>query len=163
MNKIKIGSVIACVSVILICVVYYSRYVSETIYDLRTGYPTAESCSARKVDGMPEGYYFRNYDDNDPDKMEVVEITWLLSNITNEQINVNNFWASYDSEDRSYLGVAVIEEEDLAIRNYENERVIPPGEQVIYTDYVLVPAECHEIEAGALQTDGDKETFTVTF
>lgn len=168
MNKTKIGSVIACVVVVLICFIFYTRYVSETMYKLHAGYPKVESCSAKKVDEVPEGYSFRHYEDNNGLlKMEVVEVTWLLSNITNERIDTNYFRASYDSTDGSYLREAEKEEEDLAIPDYTNRKIIPPGEQVAYTDYVLVTAGCHEIEASSrnvvTQTGDGEETFIVTF
>lgn len=167
MNKIKTGSVIVCVSVILICVVYYSKYVSQLIYDLRAGHPRVVSCSARKVDEPPEGYYHRYYGDNNPGEMEVVEVTWLLSNITNEQIYVDDFRAGYESTDGSGLYVMEKDKEGLAISDYENKRVIPPGEQSAYTEYILVSAESHEIKAEprywTAQADDGKETYTVTF
>lgn len=168
MNKIKIGSVIACVGVILICVIYYSRYVSETIYDLRAGHPGVESCSAGKINGIPEGYSFRYYGDyKDLEEMAAVEITWVLSNITNELMDMDDFRADYESTDGSYLYVMEKEEEDLAIPDYENRRVIPPGEQAVYTEYVLVPAGSHEIKAKPwyawARTGDGEETFTVTF
>lgn len=165
MNKMKFGSVIACVIVILLCAVYYSWYVSQAIYDVRTLYPKAEGCSAEKISEMPEGYFFRYYGDyEDLGELEVVEVTWLLSNITNEQIEVDDFWSDYDSMDGSR--VYVLEKEDLAIRDYENKKIIPPGEQTVYTEYVIVAAGSHEINAvsrqGISQRDGE-QTFTLTF
>lgn len=165
MNKAKIVSVIACISVIVICIIYYTGYVSQAIYEVRTDCPEVESCSAGKVDTAPEGYTVSYYgNDDDLKETEVVEVTWLLSNITNEQIDVDDFWTNYESMDGGRLYV-MEKKEALAVSDYENRRVIPPGEQTAYAEYVLVPAGCHEIRAkfrNAAQKDG-REILAVTF
>lgn len=167
-GKIKIGSVVACSMVVVFCIIGYSVYVSEAIYDTRVHYPEVEGCSARVLEEMPEGYHIRRYEEGEESSWrDVVEVTWQLSNITNESAQVDYFWANYDSEDDHYLDVMEKNEEDLAIAGYENRRVLPPGERTNYTEYVLVPKGSHVILATpgytATQPDGGQETFTLEF
>lgn len=168
MNKVKICSVIVCIIVMVACFIYYTRYVSQTIYDLEVHYPKVESCSAQKVDTVPEGYYvyhYGNYDDLA--EMEAVEVTWQLCNITNEQIDVENFWAAYYSEDGSYLYEMEKDAEALAVSDYDNRKIIPSGGRAFYTEYVLVPKGSHQIEAktidGTVRSSDEMKILTVTF
>lgn len=166
-GKVKIGSVVVCALVILICFIYYTGYVSQAIYRIKKDYPEARGCSARMVDAAPEGYFVYYYEEEELTDMEVVEVTWQLANITNEWIRADYFWASYYGADGSYLSAMEKEEEDLLVPNYENEVIIPAGEQVDYTEYVLVPEGMRSMEATPGYTAGQsgdaKETFTLTF
>lgn len=166
-SKVKVGSVVACVLVVVICFVYYTGYVSQAIYSIETGYPEAEGCSARLVDAAPEGYYDYYYEEEELADMEVVEVTWRLSNITNGWIYANYFWASYYDADGYYLSAMEKENEDLLIPNYENKVIIPAGEQVDYTEYVLVPKGTRSLEAtpgySGTQTGDARESFAITF
>lgn len=168
-SKVKIGSVVVCVLVILICCISYTVYVSQAIYRIETVYPEVEGSSARIVDAAPEGYYARYYDGEDLTDMEVVEVTWQLSNITNEWIYADHFWAYYYDAKGHYLDVMKKEEEeeDLLIPSYNNEKIIPSGEQVDYKEYVLVPEGTRSIEATpghtTSRTGEEKESFVITF
>ena len=53
---IKIGSVIACIIVILVCSAYYTGHISTAVYNIRSRYPAmeVEDCSARITDTTPE-------------------------------------------------------------------------------------------------------------
>lgn len=166
-SKVKIGSVVVCVLVILICCIGYTGYVSRTIYRIRTNYPEVEGCSARMVDAAPEGYFVYYYEEEELTDMEVVEVTWQLTNITNEWIYADYFWASYYGADGRYLSAMRKEDEDLLIPSYENEVIIPAGEQVNYTEYVLVPEGMRSMEAEPGYTAGQSgdatQTFMITF
>lgn len=168
MNKTKLVPVIACVSAVLVCLIYYTKYVSQAIYDVRVYYPQVENCSAKKVDAAPEEYFVYYYGDyEDLAEMEVVKVTWQLSNITNGRIDADDFWASYYGTDGSYLYVMEKDDEGLAVSDYENRKIIPPGKQAVYTEYVLVPEGSHEMEAKpgytAIQTGGVRKSFTIAF
>lgn len=166
-SKVKISSVVVCVLVILICYISYTGYVSQAIYGIETGYPEAEGCSARLVDAAPEGYYLYYYDEVDLTDMEVVEVTWQLANITNEWIYADYFWANYYDANGYYLDVMEKEDEDSLIPSYENEVIIPSGEQVDYTEYVLVPEGTRSIEATpgytTSRTGDERASFEITF
>lgn len=168
MGKVKVISVMICVFVMVVCGICYTGYVSRTIFDIEISYPEVEGCSARMADEVPEGYFVYYYgDEEDLADMEAVEVTWQLSNIINDWIYVDHFWADYRGTDGSYLYAMEKEEEELAIPGYENKRIIPPGEQVNYTEYVLVPEGTREMEAkpgyGAAQTRDGRESFTISF
>lgn len=166
-SKVKIGSVVGCVLVILICYFGYTGYVSQAIYSIETGYPEVEDCSARLVDAVPEGYHVDYYEEADLADMEVVEVTWQLTNITNEWIYADHFWANYRDANGYYLNEMEKEEENLLIPSYENEKIIPPGEKAAYTEYVLVAEGTRtlEVQPGytARQTGAEREYFTITF
>lgn len=168
-SKVKVISAVACVVVILSCYIFYKWYVSQAIYDISTSYPEAESCSARVMDAVPEGYFSYYYDDDDLAEMKVVEVTWRLCNNTNERKEADNFWASYRDTDGRYLDVMEEDTEDLIVLRYENKRVIPPGEQTDFIEYVLVPKESHEMNvrlgSAVSRTGGvrEPEPFVITF
>lgn len=166
-SKIKIISVVVCGIVILSCCIFYKWYVSQAIYDIRTSYAEAESCSVRVMDAPPEGYFVYYYDGDDLAEMKVLEVAWQLSNITNERKDADNFWTSYRDTDGRYLDVMEKYTEDSIVPGYENKRIIPPGERADFIEYVLVPKESHEIRVRpgckASQTGGDGESFVITF
>lgn len=165
-GKVKVISAVACVAVIFLCCIFYKQYVSEAIYGISTPYSEAESCSARVLDAVPEGYFSYYYDDDDLAEMKVVEVTWRLCNNTNERKQASRFWASYNGTDGRYLNVLEEDTEDLIVPVYDNKRVIPPGEQTDFIEYVLVPKESHEMkvrpESTASQTGGEA-SFVITF
>lgn len=169
-GRVKIGSVIACVVVIVMCCIYYTVHISNAIYNISSRNPAVkvEDCSAKIADAAPEGYYVYYYgDEEDLADMEVVEVTWLLSNHTNNKVDIDEFWADYDSVAGFYLYRMRKETEDLAVPNYENRKILPPGEQASFKEYVLVPKGLHEIEVTpgymATPAGSDRETFTITF
>lgn len=164
-NKWKIVSVIACLMVIILCFIYYTGYVSDAVYYVRAFYPEAENCGARIIDSLPEGYSADDMDDDKLSEMDVVEITWRLSNIANECIEADNFWATYSTADGERLYAMEKDVEDSLIPAYENKKIIPPGKQVDYTAYVPVPQGTHEmvIRYTAMQRDDGMEEITVTF
>lgn len=166
----KISSVVACVVVILVCFVYYTGHISNAVYNISSRYPvmTVEDCSAKLIDAAPEGYYVNYYgDEEDLAEMEVVEITWLLSNKTNRTVDIKDFWADYDSVDGSNLYEMEKEKEDLAVSDYENRKILPPGEQASFKAYVLVPEGMREMEMNpgymATPRGSAREAFRITF
>ena len=165
-KNMKMLSVVSCGIVILLCFVYYTSYVSDIIFDLENPYLVMESCSAEKMDVWPEGYTVDYYGDyEDLADMEAVEVTWRLSNITNERKGADSSWASYDSMDGDRLYVMRKEPGNLAIADYENKKIIPAGEQGNLTEYVLVPAGAHGMKVRMYMTPASEErkTFTVSF
>ncbi|MBD5550661.1 MAG: hypothetical protein HDQ96_05710 [Lachnospiraceae bacterium] len=159
---IKIGSVIACIIVILVCSAYYTGHISTAVYNIRSRYPAmeVEDCSARITDTTPEGYYVNYYGDvEDFSEMEVVEVTLLLSNHTNNTASIRDFWTYYNDAEGYHLYEMEEDTENLAVSNYENRKIIPPGEQASLKEYVLVPRGMHEI---MVKTD-NMESFTITF
>lgn len=166
--RMKIGSVIACGMVMLICYVCYTGYARRAVYDIREYYPEYEGCSARMIEEMPEGYAVNYYSGNPEElfQMGVVEVTWQLSNGTNERMDVDVFYVYYDTMDGRDLYV-MEKEESPVISVYENEAIIPAGKQVEYKEYLLVPRGCHEImvesSCFSSQEDGGRDSFTLSF
>lgn len=164
----KISSVVACVVVIVICYLYYTGHIRSAAYSISSRYPVVEveECSAGITDAAPEGYYVDYYGDNeDLADMEVVEVTWLLFNHTNNTVNIDDFQADYDDADGLNLYVMEKGTGDLVLPNYENKKIIPPAEQASFKEYVLVPKGMHEIEVtpGYMATGSARESFTITF
>ena len=165
-NKLKVFSgvfsCVFCVIVVLVCLICYSGYVSQLYFDVCTPYahsPIA-GCEGVRLGEVPEGYRIPDYMEiDDLDEMEAVEITYELVGTVNDSIGIvgnlcfyygeNDEWISVLEKDRDYWGPG----------NYENSKILPPGEHVVFKEYVLVPKGMKEIRAYWISGNSEKITI----
>lgn len=146
-KKVKVLSVVLCVVVVIVCLVSYSGTVSELHYDICK----PSSCSlisaygAKVLDAVPEGYQISSYDSMDG--MEIVEIVYELSNPVNDKISFWGNFCYYYGENDEWISILDMDLDYSDISQYENCKILPPGESLFYKEYVLVPKGMKKIYA----------------
>ena len=147
-NKLNVFSVVFCAIIVLVCLICYSGYVSQLYYDVCTpyAYPPIADCEAVLLDEVPEGYLIPDYvAADDPEEMEVTEITYELAGTVNDTMPVLGNLCFYYGENGEWIDVLEKDEDYWGARNYENCNILPPGEHVVWKEYVLVPKGMREI------------------
>lgn len=126
-------------------------------------YPVLLSCSAKTVE-MPEGYersdapWFSEEPEEDMG-YQIIQVTYELTNNVNTTISrpTDYFFNYYVNEDgymERLYALELTDEKDS--RSYADTIILPPGEHMIYTEYVEVPAGYTELYVSYMVT-GEKE------
>lgn len=162
-NKVKIISVVLCVVIIAGCYAGYSVAVSQAIYDITR----SDNCSL--IDSYwPEvlwtipaseasdyGVYSWEND------LQLVEITYELYNPVNDRITIPGNLFYYYGEDGSWLTTYDAVGNYSDISGYDNCRILPPGERILFWEYVLVPEGMKEIYAYGDPDDTEGVTIRI--
>ncbi len=145
-NRAKIVFLIFYVVVICGCGVFYLAYGRRLYRNICTpqAYSPITGYSAEIVDGIPEGYEYGVPGYKATDGMKVMEITYKLRGVVNEPIEFTGGLCDYYDADGECLDAL---DRDPAYWAYIDGTVLPPGENVIYREYVLVPEGTESIRA----------------
>ncbi len=156
-SKISIFSCVFCGIVILICLIYYSGYVSSAHYDICTPYKYSpiEGYEAAALEEIPEGYCIPAY--VMPEGMTVVEVTYELTGVVNDTMGFLGNMCYYYGENGEWLYVLEKDPDYWGESNYENCKILPPGAHVVYQEYVLVPEGTKQINAYGQMGDDEEE------
>lgn len=161
-NKRNVFSIVFCVIVVLVCLICYSGYVSQLYYDVCTpyAYSPIEGCEAVLLDEVPEGYLIPDYMAEEySEEMEVAEITYELAGTVNDTMAVLGNLCFYYGENGEWIDVLEEDEDYRGAWNYENCNILPPGERVVWKEYVLVPKGMREINARWVSDESEQITI----
>lgn len=161
-NKLNVFSGVFCAVVVLACLICYSGYVSQLYFDVCTpyAYSPIAGCEGIRLDGMPEGYLIPDYMAvDDPEEMEVVEITYDLVGTINDTTDICGNICLYYGENDEWISVLEKDEDYWGPGNYQNCNILPPGEHAVFKEYVLVPKGMKEIRA--YRVSGGDEGITI--
>lgn len=160
-NKVKIFSVVFCVVVVIGCCFGYSASVSQMYYDicspgtcsLINGYETQTLWTIPADEAYEYGVYYSEGDVN------AVEITYELYNPLNDTIWIAGNLCHYYEEGQGGLTEFDSAASTGDISEYENCKILPPGESMIFKECVLVPEEAEEIYAYPYYGSADEMTI----
>lgn len=133
--------VIACAAVVAVCIMYYIDFSEELNYRLNPyDYSPIAGYETKTLGEIPEGYQLpAGAVAGGAGDLKVVEISYELVGIVNETMDIlrglcyytgqNDVWVYQLEKDREYWG----------IESYVVYDTLPPGEHIVYKEYVLVP------------------------
>lgn len=161
MNKVKIISVVLCVVVIIGCYFGYSVSLSQMYFDvcspsscsLISDYETEVLWTISADEAYEYGVYYTEGD------LEAVEITYELYNPLNDRITIAGNLCYYFGEGDEWLTAFDSVASMGDISEYDNCKILPPGERMIFKEYVLVPEEMEEIYAQPYWGSADAVTI----
>ena len=149
MKKVKIISGVLCAVVVLVCLISYLSYERDLHYVFYSScdYAMIEGYEADILEKIPEGYLLPDYETVDMENVKVVEITYDLTNQVNDTGWFWEYLCYYYGDDDGRI-IRLDEDENYwGVRNYGNCDILPPGEHVIYKEYVVVPKDMKQIKA----------------
>lgn len=160
-NKVKIVSVVFCVVVVIGCCFGYSASVSQMYYDICSpgscSFISSYEAEALWTIPADEAYeYGVYYSEGDVD---AVEITYELYNPLNDSITIAGNLCYYYGEGDEWITAFDSIASTGDISEYENCKILPPGESMIFKEYVLVPEGAEEIYACPYYGSTDEMTI----
>ncbi len=159
--KVVFGMIMWSMTVIL-CFQFYTVSTDRTYYEYnsseynRMEYMIIEDCQARIVD-MPEGYCVYSEDNeivDDLDGMKVVEFTCYMINTMSDIIRMEHIVGEYYGNGKEALQVMSMDRDKMYLEG-SDRKILPPGERVVFRNYVVVPEEINEMD-GYFYTVSDK-------
>ncbi len=120
--------------VILLCIMFLIGCETDMEDSIPEAKPVICSYTAECVE-LPDGYETWMQDG------KTVKITYTLGNITNSLIYLNRNWFQYDTDGNGTYSILTKDEEGMVLPSYDNPPILPPGEEVDFTEYVQVPEE----------------------
>lgn len=162
-NRKKYFSVVFCVIVVIVCFIGYSVSLSQIYYDvcspkdcaLISGYETKELWTVPAEEAYEYGIYYAEGD------LKAVEITYELYNPLNEMITITGNLCYYRGEGDEWVSAFDSIDSTADISEYENRKILPSGESMVFKEYVLVSEEMEEIYAYSYWGSGDKLTISL--
>lgn len=157
-SKVKIVSVVLCVAVIVACYVGYSTAVSFASFDICEvdNSSLIESYWTEVLGTIPASKaadYGAYGWEND---LQVIEIDYELYNPFNDRITIPGNLCYYYGDDGRWLTTYDATEDYLEISGYDNCKMLPPGENMGFREYVLVPEGMKVIYASG-EVDGTEK------
>lgn len=161
MGKTKIISCVSCAIVVLMCLIFYSGYVSRQYYEVCTpyGYSPITGYEIEILEEVPEGYEYHMSEYAIRDEMKVVEITYELTGVVNDSLGIQGNLCYYYGEDGGWIDILEKDEDYWGEISCDGYNIIPPGERVLFREYVLVPKNIGEITANWV--DGDSGEMVI--
>lgn len=161
MSKMKIISCVSCAIVVLMCLICYSGYVSQQYYEVCTpyGYSPITGYEAKVLEEIPEGYEYHISEYAVMEEMQVVEITWELTGVVNEPMGILGDLCYYYGENGEWIDVLEKDDDYWGEVSSDSCNIIPPGEHVLWREYVLVPKGMKTLSAQ--RTMGENEELLI--
>ncbi|MDE6950421.1 MAG: hypothetical protein K2P64_05845 [Lachnospiraceae bacterium] len=162
-NRKKYFSVVFCVIVVIVCFVGYSVSLSQIYYDvcspkdcaLISGYETKELWTVPAEEAYEYGIHYAEGD------LKAVEITYELYNPLNEKMSISGNLCHYKEKDNDWISAFDSVDSTADISEYDNRKILPPGESMIFKECVLVSEETEEIYAYPYWGSADPMTISL--
>jgi len=150
--KVVFGMIMWSMAVVM-CFQFYSASTGRTYYKYNSGeynrmeYIIIEDCQAREVD-MPEGYCVYSEEGEivgDLEGMKVVEFTCHMTNTMSDIVRMEHIVGEYYGNGKEALQVMSMDRDKMYLEG-SDRKILPPGERVVFRNYVAVPEEINEMD-----------------